>query len=157
RGVEPDDRVVTILDAEGGLIGRISPGGGVIGDQPNKFEGFPPATVDLDGPDLVVLRDGLLRRYDSRSLKLVRSWGVPADAQLGGLAGGITAYVADGDVHILRLADGAEAVIPVSGGRIAATDLSTAGLFYAVNTQAARYGHVQIEKNAPPRLVFMRL
>jgi hypothetical protein len=153
--VERDDGVVAVLDSGGGVLGRISPGGGVISETPT-WDPYPPATVDLDGPDLVVLRDGVLQRYDSRSLKLVRSWRVPADAQLGGLAEGIAAYAASDAVHVVRLGDGAETVLPVRGGHITATDLTTAGLFYAVNTQSVRYGYVQIEKNAPSHIVFVR-
>ena len=152
--VERDDGVVAVLDSRGGVLGRISPGGGVI-PETLSWDSYPPATVDLDGPDLVVLRGGVLQRYDSRSLKLVHSWRVPSDAQLGGLADGIAAYTAGDTVHVLRLGDGAETVLLVRGGAVTATDLTTAGLFYAVNTQTVRYGYVQIEKDAPSRVVFV--
>ena len=153
--IERDDGVVTLMDAEGRVLGRISPGGGVI-DDPPTFSAFPPATVELDGPDLVVLRGGLLQHYDSRSLKLVRSRPVPLDARLGGLAEGVAAYAAGGAVYAVRLDDGAEAIIPAGGGHIDDTDLTPAGLFCAVNMHPVRNGYVHIGKNAPSRIVFIR-
>ena len=51
----------------------------------------------------------------------------PAPLTLGGLSRGLAAYVADGQVHVLRLADGADRV--VGPGTLAR--FMDAGLVYA--------------------------
>ena len=100
-----------------------------------------PAAAQLSGANLVLLLRGQLRVYDAASGALRATWPLPdvpsgpscdlrcGDARLllQDVAGGLAAYVLDGQVHLLRLADGADAV--VSGGTLAR--FMDAGLVYA--------------------------
>lgn len=104
-----------------------------------------PLGAQLYGSDLVLLLRGELRHYDATSGALVRTRpiaDVPAGARcevrcapagqvprliLEDLARGLVAYVLDGQVHVLRLADGADTV--VAGGTLAR--FMDSGLVYA--------------------------
>jgi dipeptidyl aminopeptidase/acylaminoacyl peptidase len=81
-----------------------------------------PTAAQLSGNDLVVLLRGQLRDYDARNGTLLHTWSLPdvpsgrgcwircADDRLvlQDAANGLGAYVIDGEVHLLRLADGAD-------------------------------------------------
>ena len=100
-----------------------------------------PAAAQLSAANLVLLLRGQLRVYDAASGALRATWplpnvpsGAPCDLRCGAarlllqdVAGGLAAYVLDGQVHLLRLADGADAV--VAGGTLAR--FMDAGLVYA--------------------------
>jgi hypothetical protein len=104
-----------------------------------------PAAAQLSGSDLVVLRRGELRDYDSGTGAHLHTWplpDVPSGAEcetpnsircsqprlaLEDAARGLVTYVLDGQVHVLRLADGAD-VIVASGATARFID---SGLVYA--------------------------
>jgi hypothetical protein len=90
----------------------------------------PTLAAQLDGPDLVLAAGGELRVYDAASGTLRASWPLPvqpaghdcdlfgdptcrrpARLTVGDVADGLAAYVLDGRVHLLRLADGADRVV----------------------------------------------
>jgi hypothetical protein len=81
----------------------------------------------LSGSDLFALTADGLRDYDTGSGSLLRTRRIDPAARLSGVAHGLLAYVVHGDVHLLRLDDGADAV--VASGTTA--DLTADGLFYA--------------------------
>jgi len=108
---------------------------------------FAPGAVlgaELAGGDLVVLVQAELRDYDPTTGALLHAWPLP-DVPSGGFCGtelwrcgrprlvledatrGLALYLLDGHVHLLRLSDGADAV--VVDGSVA--QLEDAGLFYA--------------------------
>jgi Tol biopolymer transport system component len=85
-----------------------------------------PVAAQLSGSRLVLLLRGQLRVYDAVNGTLQHTWplpDVPSGAQcqlrcsdaarlvLQDVAGGLAAYILDGKVHVLRLADGADAVV----------------------------------------------
>src|SRR5206468_1783789 len=90
----------------------------------------PTLAAQLSGPDLVLAAGGELRVYDAATGSLRASWPLPgqpaghdcdvfgdpscfptARLTLGGVAHGLAAYDVDGQVHLLRLADGADRVV----------------------------------------------
>jgi Tol biopolymer transport system component len=102
-----------------------------------------PLAAQLDGSDLVVLRRGELRAYDAATGALRHVWSVPdvpsgAECErlgcsqaprlvLADAARGLVAYVLDGTVHLLRLADGADATVaPASTARFVGSGLVVA-------------------------------
>lgn len=85
-----------------------------------------PLAAQLAGTDLALLLHGELRDYDTRSGTLLHVWRLPdvtsgpecawracSDNQLvlNDAAWGLVAYTLDGHVHVLRLADGADATV----------------------------------------------
>lgn len=101
--------------------------------------------AQLSGNDLVVLVQGQLRRYDASSGALVSTWALP-DVPSGtecnapgartcpqlrlllqDAARGLVTYVLDGQVHVLRLSDGADTI--VAPGTLAR--FTDTGLVYA--------------------------
>jgi hypothetical protein len=106
----------------------------------------PTLAAQLSGSDLVLVAGGALRVYDALSGVLRATWPLPSQAAghdcdlfgdpsclrpapltLGGLARGLAAYVADGQVHVLRITDGADRVVGL--GTLAR--FMDAGLVYA--------------------------
>jgi len=108
-----------------------------------------PLAAQLSGSDVVVLVQGELRDYDASTGALLHAWPLP-DVQSGGECGsphdgawecrgvqprllledaarGLVTYVLDGQVHLLRLSDGVDAV--VAAGMLAR--FMDAGLVYA--------------------------
>jgi Tol biopolymer transport system component len=98
--------------------------------------------AQLSGTDLVVLVQGALQLYDTASGELVHTWPLPevstagvclgwpcqdARLRLDDVGRGLVAYILDGKLHLLRLRDGADAVV---AGATAARFGET-GLFYA--------------------------
>jgi dipeptidyl aminopeptidase/acylaminoacyl peptidase len=100
-----------------------------------------PTAAQLAGNDLVVLVPGALRDYDATRGTLLHAWQLPgltngracwlrcatARLVLEDASRGLVAYTLDGNVHVLRLADGADRV--VAHGSTAR--FLTAGLVYA--------------------------
>jgi Tol biopolymer transport system component len=106
-----------------------------------------PLAAQLSGADVVVLTSGALRHYDAGTGALLHSWTLPnvsagvecgrphgsgwecrsARLVLQDAARGLAAYVLDGQIHLVRLADGADAVV-AAGSRARFMD---AGLVYA--------------------------
>jgi hypothetical protein len=101
-----------------------------------------PVAAQLAGSDLVLLVQGQLRDYDSHNGALLHTWPMPdvtsgpecawrecsaARLVLEDAAQGLVAYTLDGHVHVLRLADGADATI--AAGTLAR--FIDAGLVYA--------------------------
>jgi Tol biopolymer transport system component len=103
------------------------------------------SAATLSGSDLVVVVPGRLRRYDAATGRLRQSWPLP-DVPVGGpcnpiasgcpptrlqvddSARGLVAYALDGEIHVLRLADGADRVAAagsvarfLNGGLVLAT------------------------------------
>jgi Tol biopolymer transport system component len=111
--------------------------------------------AQLAGSDLVLLVSGALHVYDTTTGELLHSWPLP-DVSFGGFCGvpmwecgsprlllegaarGLAAYLLDGKVHLLRLRDGADAVV----GDATAAQLSDSGLFYAYETTGTWPGRV---------------
>jgi hypothetical protein len=107
----------------------------------------PTLAAQLSGSDLVIAVGGALRVYDAITGALRATWPLPAQPAghdcdyygdpsclgpaplltLGGLSHGLAAYVFDGRVHVLRIADGADRVAGV--GTLAR--FMDAGLVYA--------------------------
>jgi hypothetical protein len=106
----------------------------------------PTLAAQLSGSDLVLATGGALRVYDALTGALRATWPLPAQTAghdcdlfgdpsclrpapltVGGLSHGLAAYVIDGQVHLLRLADGTDRV--VGPGTLAR--FMDAGLVYA--------------------------
>jgi WD40-like Beta Propeller Repeat len=90
----------------------------------------PTLAAQLSGSDLVLAAGGELRVYDATTGGLRAAWPLPAQPvghdcdlfgdptcrqparlTLGGVAQGLAAYALDGQVHVLRLADGADQIV----------------------------------------------
>jgi hypothetical protein len=90
----------------------------------------PTLAAQLSGSDLVIATGAALRVYDAVSGALRATWPLPAQPAghdcdlfgdpsclkpppltLGGLSHGVAAYVVDGQVHLLRMADGADRTV----------------------------------------------
>ena len=84
-------------------------------------------TARIDEPDLVVLVAGQLRDYDARSGALLHAWPAPSALSLEDAAGGLAAYILHAKLHLLRLRDGADALV----GTATSAQLENTGLFYA--------------------------
>jgi Tol biopolymer transport system component len=97
--------------------------------------------AQLAGRDLVVLVRAGLRDYDAQSGTLLHTWSLP-DVSSGPTCGycgttprlrledaarGLVVYVLDGTAHVLRLSDGADAVVAVA----MSARFGESGLFYA--------------------------
>jgi Tol biopolymer transport system component len=112
--------------------------------------------AELTGADLVVLVPGGLRDYDAATGALLHSWPLP-DVASGGFCGvpvflcgsprlrledaahGLVAYVLDGQIHLLRLADGRD--VTLHDGSIARFD--DGGLFYAYPASGVWRGRIR--------------
>jgi len=120
-----------------------------------------PLDAALAGRLLVVLVPGELRVLDTRSGRLLHRWPlrrVPfggvcielpyqcpsPELELAGAATGLAAYIADGVVHVVRLADGLDVV--VARGTQAA--ITSAGLFYAYSGADPWPGRVRFVSRA---------
>ena len=111
----------------------------------------PPLAAQLSGRDLVILVQGQLLVYDAVTGTRLHAWPLP-DVPSGGECGsphsgawecgearllledagdGLVTYALDGEVHVLRLADGADSVI--AAGTLAR--FMDAGLVYADGSQ----------------------
>jgi WD40-like Beta Propeller Repeat len=100
--------------------------------------------AELTGSDLAVLVPGELRDYEVATGALLHSWPVPAVSS-GGFCGvparfcgaprlrvedaahGMVAYIADGQIHLLRLSDGRDVTLHAG----TAAEFGDDGLFYA--------------------------
>jgi hypothetical protein len=90
----------------------------------------PTLAAQLSGSNLALATGGALRVYDAPTGALRATWPLPAQPAghdcdlfgdpsclhpapltLGGSSHGLAAYVVDGQVHLLRLADGADRVV----------------------------------------------
>ncbi len=90
----------------------------------------PTLAAQLSGSTLVLAAGGQLRVYDAGTGELLAAWPLPAEPAghdcdsygdpscgeparlvLGDVAHGLAAYVLDGQVHLLRLADGADRLV----------------------------------------------
>jgi hypothetical protein len=90
----------------------------------------PTLAAQLSGSDLVIASRGALRVYNAVTGTLRATWALPAQPAghdcdlfgdpsclnpapltLGGLSHGVAVYVVDGQVHLLRIADGADRVV----------------------------------------------
>jgi FG-GAP-like repeat/FG-GAP repeat len=120
-----------------------------------------PLDATLAGRLLVVLIPGALRVVDVRSGHLLHRWPLRAvplggvcielpyqcpspELQLAGAAHGLAAYVADGVVHVVRLADGLDVVI----ARATQVQITSAGLFYAYTGRDPWPGRVRFVPRA---------
>lgn len=112
--------------------------------------------AQLAGSELVVVVPGALRDYDAVTGALLHSWplpdvsfagscGVPSyvcpsvHLRLEGEASGVVAYLLDGQLHLLRLGDGADRVV----GAAAAAALDDSGLAYAYRASGNWPGRVR--------------
>jgi hypothetical protein len=90
----------------------------------------PTLAAQLSGPDLVLAEFSELRVYDANTGAVRRTWPLPTTAghdcdfygdpgclaalrrvKLGDFAHGLVAYALDGQVHLLRLSDGADKIV----------------------------------------------
>jgi len=110
-----DDGAIAVLDTDGAELFSI------------QFAPNTALTARVDGSDLVVLAAGELRDYDATSGALLHSWPAVPGESLRDTAGGLAAYIVNGTLHLLRLRDGADAVV----GSATAAQLEDTGLFYA--------------------------
>jgi Tol biopolymer transport system component len=67
--------------------------------------------AQLAAGELVVAAGADLRQYDAATGALVQTWPLPEQAKLEDVSRGLAAYVLDGQLHLLRLADGADRVV----------------------------------------------
>ena len=114
RIVAYGDNATLVLDADGRLLLTVP---------------VSPLTAQLSGSDLALVLRGQVRHYDTASGSLRHAWPLP-DVPSGArcehrcarqgeeprlfvedLARGLLAYVLDGRVHLLRLADGVDSVV----------------------------------------------
>jgi len=141
RIVAGGDNATVVLDADGGQLLSVP---------------VSTAAAQLAGSDLVVLVPGALRVYDATTGDLVHSWPLP-DVSFGGFCGvptwecgsprlllegaarGMVVYLLDGKLHLLRLRDGADAVVADA----TAGQLSDSGLFYAYRTTGMWPGRIR--------------
>jgi WD40-like Beta Propeller Repeat len=108
----------------------------------------------IAGPDLVVLDAGALRDYDASTGALLHEWPMPrvttfgfcgtyfcgrGELELEDAAHGLAAYILGGSLHLLRLRDGADAVV----GPATAARLEDGGLFYAYRGAAPYVGRIR--------------
>jgi len=98
RVVAGGENAIWVLDSGGALLSSI-PGP------------LAPDGAQLAASDVVVARGGGLQRYDARSGSLVQTLPFSAGSSLQDAARGLVAYVLDGRVHVLRLLDGADAIV----------------------------------------------
>jgi dipeptidyl aminopeptidase/acylaminoacyl peptidase len=105
----------------------------LVGEDGTRLLSLPvsPRGAQLSGRDLVVVRRAELRHYDAATGTLVHAWSLPdvasgrecgspnaarceraqSEVVLQDLAHGLVTYVLEGRLHVLRLADGADAVV----------------------------------------------
>jgi hypothetical protein len=106
-----------------------------------------PLAAQVSGSDIVILTSGALRHFDATTGAASHTWSLPevASGGVGGpphgrgwecrqarlllqdAAAGLAAYVLDGQVHLLRLADGTDAVVAAG----ASARFIESGLVYA--------------------------
>jgi WD40-like Beta Propeller Repeat len=116
----------------------------------------PTQAAQLTGSDLVLLLPGAVRDYDAMTGALLHTWPLP-DVSFGGFCGlpswacgsprlrlegasrGLVAYVLDGKLHLLRLRDGADAVVADA----TAAQLDDSGLFYTYRTTGIWPGRIR--------------
>jgi Tol biopolymer transport system component len=134
-----DDRIVVYGDNETLLLDR--------NGMARLSIPFSPRAAQLADRDLVLLDRGELRHYDADSGAHEHTWPLPDVASgapsgwprnhglprlvLQDAARGLVAYVLDGDVHVLRLADGADTVVAQG----TAAGFMDSGLVYAEGTR----------------------
>jgi hypothetical protein len=110
--------------------------------------------AQLSGTDLVALVQGAFRLYHTASGELVRTWPLPdvssggaclaspcpnARLRLDDVGRGLVAYVLDGRLHLLRLRDGADAVVADA----TAARFGETGLFYAYEATSPWRGRIR--------------
>jgi hypothetical protein len=139
RIVASGDNATLVLDADG-----------------RELLSLPVSTpaAQLDGSNLVLLLPGELRVYDTASGALLHTWPLPdvssgADCRLPGCnaprlrledaARGLVAYILDGTLHLLRLADGADAIVHDG----TAAQFGDTGLFYAYDARLPWRGRIR--------------
>jgi Tol biopolymer transport system component len=125
---------VRILDSSGEQLLAVPPSAEV---QCEATFRHCPSFAALSGNDLVVDAGAEFRDYDASTGALLHSW-QPVTSREGRLehvlqdtAHGLVAYTVNGEVHLLRLTDGADAVI--TAGSLARFD--DAGLVYATGAR----------------------
>jgi TolB protein len=155
--VERADGQIVLLRRDGRVLGRIAPGG----SPPKRvkspgFSELDRPTVGLSGRDLVVLRTGRLRVYDTASFRLRRSSRVDGRAKLAGVSDGLVAYVVGADVHILRLRDGRRTTIQTTSRSAVEAALTSAGLFYALHRRPLPRVQLAPFRPNPATVVFVR-
>ena len=141
RIVVSGDNATLVLDADGGQLLSIP---------------VSTAAAQLTGSDLVVLVPGELRDYDVTTGVLRHSWPLP-DASFAGFcgvpllfcgsprirledaAGGLVAYLLDGQLHVLRLADGRDVVVHAA----TAARFDDSGLVYAYTATGLWPGRIR--------------
>lgn len=133
------DGSLELLDLDGGLLRRFD---------------VPALGAALTGDDLVVLVQGELREYNVSTGDLLSVWPLPDVPSSGrcryticpgirltldDAARGFALYTIDGVVHLLRLSDGYDQVVPGA----TAAELTDAGLFYAFTGEGPWPGRIR--------------
>jgi TolB protein len=99
---------------------------------------FRGATVQ--GRNVVVLKQASIADYDAGSGVLLHERPLPAGEQrLDDVQNGLAVYVSGTDVHLLRLADGRDAVIHAPGPGPVLAQLEPIGLFYSYSVDDPSY------------------
>jgi len=133
--VDHENGTLDIRDLDGALLRSISLNAALL------------KGVRLQGSDLVVQTPTAIEITNATTGEFERRWPLPApDASLTDLQDEIAVLVSGTDIHLLRLSDGADRVIHVSGTGPVLAQLEPAGLYYSYNTDDATY---------PGRVVFV--
>jgi hypothetical protein len=154
--VERADGQVALLRANGRVLGRIAPGGHASGTPALGL--LEPPTAGLSGRDLVVLRGRRLLAYDASSvrLRLRRAVRVDRGSRLAGIAGGLVAWTAGGEIHLLDLRDGRTGTIRTTSRSPVEAALTSAGLFYVLHPRPVPRAQAVPFLADPATLVFLR-
>jgi hypothetical protein len=123
------DAGVAVLGADGSVLATI----------PLPPDGLGAA---LSGGQLAVERPGAIEVYDLESGLLTETLAVPGGARLTDLEGGFAVYVADGTVHVVRVATGQDVAFSPPRERVVDAELEREGLSYAHNPARGKGGRV---------------
>jgi hypothetical protein len=134
-----------LVDHEDGTMGILASDGSVL--RSFTFDEASVRGARLQGNVLVVQTSASLEVTDATTGVFQRRWPLPTpNAALTDLQSGIAVLVAGTDIHLLRLSDGADAVIHTSGTGPVLAQLKPSGLFYSYTADDPKY---------PGRVVFV--
>jgi len=126
-----------LVDHENGTMDILRADGSVL--RSFTFDAASVRAARLQGNDLVVQTPTDIEVTDAATGVFQRRWPLPTAAALTDVQGGIAVLVAGTDMHLLRLSDGADAVIHVPGGGPVLAQLEPAGLFYSYAADDPKY------------------
>ncbi len=132
-----------LVDRGGGLLELMSADGASL--RSFQLNGAIVRGARLQGRDLVVLTTTAVEVTDAETGAFLRRWPVD-NAQLADVQDGIAVLVSGREIHLIRLADGRDAVIAAAGPGPVQAQLEPSGLFYSYRADDAKY---------PGRVVFV--